>query len=216
MEALPSVQAFCVDKWRHYLQFKHFVIRTDHHNLKYLMEQKVTSALQQKRLTKLLGLDYEVQYKKRAENRVADALSRHEEQGQLLAISVSIPSWMQNVSNSYEGDPQVQDLITQLSIDLQGPSLWHYSSGILRKKGKVYIRATGELRQQLVKSFHASLVGGHSGQLGTLKRLSQLFYWSKMKQMVNDLVSSCDICQRSKYNNVAYPGLSLLCSSSLF
>lgn len=50
-----------VDKWRHYLQFKHFVIRTDHHSLKYLMEQKVTSAFQQKGLTKLLGLDYEVQ-----------------------------------------------------------------------------------------------------------------------------------------------------------
>ena len=53
-----------VDRWRHYLQFKHFVVRTDHHSLKYLLEQKVTSTLQQKGLTKLLGLDYEVQYKK--------------------------------------------------------------------------------------------------------------------------------------------------------
>lgn len=53
-----------VDRWRHYLQGGHFVIRTDHHNLKYLLEQKVTTALQQKGLTKLLGLDYEVQYKK--------------------------------------------------------------------------------------------------------------------------------------------------------
>ncbi|WMV37233.1 hypothetical protein MTR67_030618 [Solanum verrucosum] len=25
-----------VDKWRHYLQFEHFVIKTDHHNLKYV------------------------------------------------------------------------------------------------------------------------------------------------------------------------------------
>ena len=53
-----------VDRWRHYLQFKHFVVQTDHHSLKYLLEQKVTSTLQQKGLTKLLGLDYEVQYKK--------------------------------------------------------------------------------------------------------------------------------------------------------
>lgn len=54
-------------------------MRTDHYSLKYLLEQKVTSAMQQKGLTKLLGLDYEVQYKKRAENRVADALSRQQE-----------------------------------------------------------------------------------------------------------------------------------------
>lgn len=63
-----------IDKWRHYLQFKHFIVRTDHHSLKYLLEQKMTSAMQQKGLTKLLGLDYEVQYKKGA--RVANALSK--------------------------------------------------------------------------------------------------------------------------------------------
>lgn len=65
-----------LDKLRHYLQFKHFVIRSDHHSLKYLLDQKVTSVIQQKGLIKLLGLDYEIQYKKDAENRVANALSR--------------------------------------------------------------------------------------------------------------------------------------------
>lgn len=38
-----------VDKWRHYLQFKNFIVRTDHHSLKYLLEQTVTSAIQQLR-----------------------------------------------------------------------------------------------------------------------------------------------------------------------
>lgn len=82
-----------VERWRHYLQGSHFIISTDHHRLKYLLEQRVTIALQQKGLTKLLGLDYEVQYKKGTENRVTDALSRRlEEEPTLYVISTVEPT----------------------------------------------------------------------------------------------------------------------------
>ena len=37
-----------VTKWRHYLEEHHFIIRTDHQSLKYLLEQRVTTTLQQK------------------------------------------------------------------------------------------------------------------------------------------------------------------------
>jgi RNase H-like domain found in reverse transcriptase/Reverse transcriptase (RNA-dependent DNA polymerase) len=53
-----------VQKWRHYLQGQSFIIKTDHLSLKFLLEQKLTHALQHKRLCKLLGLQYEIQYKK--------------------------------------------------------------------------------------------------------------------------------------------------------
>ena len=33
-----------VEKWRPYLLERHFVIKTDHFSLKYLLEQKITSA----------------------------------------------------------------------------------------------------------------------------------------------------------------------------
>lgn len=42
------------------------------------MEQRITIAIQQRCISKLLGLDYEIQYKKGAENNVADTLSRKE------------------------------------------------------------------------------------------------------------------------------------------
>lgn len=51
-------------KWRYYLEGHHFNIKTDHRSFKYLLEQRITTPLQQKWLTKLLGLGNEIQYKK--------------------------------------------------------------------------------------------------------------------------------------------------------
>jgi len=65
-----------VEKWRPYLLDRHFVIKTDHFSLKYLIEQKITSAFQRKWLSKLMGYDYEDCYKKGKENVVVNGLSR--------------------------------------------------------------------------------------------------------------------------------------------
>jgi len=53
-----------VENWRPYLLGRHFVIKTDHFSLKYLMEQKITSSFQSKWLRKLMGYDYEICYRK--------------------------------------------------------------------------------------------------------------------------------------------------------
>ena len=44
-ELLALVTA--VTKWRHYLEGNHFIIRTDHQSLKYLLDQRITTSLQQ-------------------------------------------------------------------------------------------------------------------------------------------------------------------------
>lgn len=67
MELLALMTA--VGKWRHYLEGHHFIIKIDHRSLKYLLEQRITAPLQQMWLTKLLGLSYEIVYKRRIDNR---------------------------------------------------------------------------------------------------------------------------------------------------
>jgi hypothetical protein len=63
-----------VERWRSYLQRKEFVIKTDHKSLAFLNEQSLQSELQRKAMTRLMGLQFKILYKKGKEN--LDALSR--------------------------------------------------------------------------------------------------------------------------------------------
>jgi hypothetical protein len=63
-------------KWRPYLIGRHFKVKTDHDSLKYFLEQRLSSEEQQKWVTKILGYDFEIVYKKGKKNVVADAFSR--------------------------------------------------------------------------------------------------------------------------------------------
>ncbi|GKC10965.1 putative mitochondrial protein [Tanacetum coccineum] len=64
-----------LDRWRGYLLGNNFKIKTDHFNLKYLLDQRLTTPFQAKWLPKLLGFDYEISYKKGCDNTISDALS---------------------------------------------------------------------------------------------------------------------------------------------
>lgn len=54
-----------VEKWRHYLHRQEFVILTDHKSLSYLTEQNLHSDMQRKAMTRLMGLQFKIIYKKR-------------------------------------------------------------------------------------------------------------------------------------------------------
>jgi hypothetical protein len=61
-----------VDQWRYYLQSGEFIISTDQKSLSHLNEQRLHTSWQQKVFTKLLGLNYKIQYKTEADNKVTD------------------------------------------------------------------------------------------------------------------------------------------------
>ncbi|KAL5820462.1 hypothetical protein ACOSQ3_022344 [Xanthoceras sorbifolium] len=157
--------------------------------------------MQQKWLTKLLGYDYVIFYKKGKENVVADGLSRafqEEEVPSYLALTTTKPAWVQEVAESYYKDPKATALIPELLIGSHANQKFTLKEGILRKDGVIYVGGYGNLRQKLVEEAHSSAMGGHSGIQGTMKRLQLYFFWDSMLREVTARVLECTVCQENK------------------
>lgn len=202
-----------VDKWRHYLHLHHFIITTGHFSLKFLQEQKTTTSLPHKGLTKLMGLSYGIQYRKGVENLVADALSRKHEQAtinnqsQYLMLTQLQSKWLEEVLSSSEGDQEVVQAIATLRINPSANLDVTLQQGLPRYKGKVWVGNHGSLKQQLLSTIHHSRLGGHSGTMKTYHRVNAIFYWPSMAEDVKKTVQECETCQRCKEEQMAYPGL---------
>ncbi|KAL9420023.1 hypothetical protein AB3S75_037736 [Citrus x aurantiifolia] len=81
-----------IRKWRPYLLGKLFTVHTDQKNLKYLLEQGITTPAQARWLPKILGYDYKIEYKREPKNQAADSLSRVVE-FQFMSISGPHANW---------------------------------------------------------------------------------------------------------------------------
>lgn len=93
-----------IERWRQYLQRQEFVIKTDHKSLAYLLEQNLHSELPRKAMTRLMGMQFKLVYKKGKDSVAADALSRVGYMLALQDVSSVKPLWVQEITNSYITD----------------------------------------------------------------------------------------------------------------
>ena len=100
-------------KWRPYLMGRHLKVKTDHDSLKYFLEKILSSEEQQNWVTKMLGYDFEIMYKKGKQNVVVDALSRKDEdvEALLCAISIIQPDWINEEREEWKNEEEVWELI---------------------------------------------------------------------------------------------------------
>lgn len=101
-----------VDIWRSYVAGGHFVIKIDHKS--HLEDQVLSSDLQRKAMTKLVGPQFKFQFKKGVDNKAAATVSRVGHVFALQAISTGQPVWLQEILNSYVVDNEAQVLLQKL------------------------------------------------------------------------------------------------------
>ncbi|GKB05506.1 transposon ty3-G gag-pol polyprotein, partial [Tanacetum coccineum] len=135
------------------------------------------------------------------------ALSTYEKE--FLVVILALEKWKGYlVDNQVELASLIATTITSVLLDKIKES---YSTNLelksLRRKGKLVVGNHVELRKQNFDHFHVEPVGGHSGVQVTLKNVSTMVYWKKMRRTVKQWMKECDIYQRQKPDLSANPGL---------
>lgn len=191
--------------WRPYLLGRKFIIQTDQRSLRFLLEHRILTPEQQKWMGKLVGYDYEITYKPGTANAAADALSRRAHSPSLNVVSVQHTTVWEELRQLAKSDPYLITIGKQAEAAPGKPYAWR--NGLLCFNNRVVIPPGSSLITDLMREYHNSLIGGHSGVLRTFKRLAQMFYWPSMHKTVRDFVAACDTCQRVKYDSLSPAGL---------
>ena len=198
---------FAVQKWRHYLMGKKFIVRTDQQSLRFLFEQREVGLEYQKWVGKLMGFTFENKYKPGASNRIADALSREyvEEAALLTIVSGGGVQWEEFLPE-IQADPFIMQLQQEIEVG-NAPKGYSIAFGLIRYKGRLVIPPKSKLVALLLHEYHDTPMGGHSGDFKTYQRLAQEWYWPGMRKCVQQYVRACQVCQTSKASSLSPAGL---------
>jgi len=92
---------------------RQFKVKIYHCSLKYFLEKILLLEEMKLWVTKMLGYDIKIIYKKWKKNVVADALSRKDEDMEVFHFSISIikHDWITEASDEWKNDEEVWTLI---------------------------------------------------------------------------------------------------------
>ncbi|KAK8918267.1 hypothetical protein KSP39_PZI021328 [Platanthera zijinensis] len=154
-------------------------------------------------MAKLMGYNFQIQYKRGKENACADALSRKYEagEGELNTVVIIQSELLKAVQSSWENNAHIQRIISTKEADETKEPKYEWRQGVLHRRGKLVVGNDVELKKWLLQLFHDSAMGGHSGITATYIRLKRVYYWRGMKQEVYAYIQRCPVCQVCKASN---------------
>ena len=79
---------------------------------------------------------------------------------------------------------KVVEEIKKTNVKVLRNEEWREKDGLMLKDGKVYVPKDEELRVEVIRSHHDTLVGGHGGQWKTVELVTRNFWWSRVTMEV--------------------------------
>ncbi|XP_064463094.1 uncharacterized protein K02A2.6-like [Ornithodoros turicata] len=208
-EALACLWA--CEYWHIYLWGRPFTLCTDHKALVTLLGSQ-GSGHRPLRISRwsarLFYYNFTVQYKKGAENCVADALSRlplpAQDTSEEEVICIVSAVTKQEIQSATRSDPILQEVMQHVKND-SWPSSGSRSEDILpfyRCRAELSVMNELLLRgdrvivpMALTSRFLELAHETHPGIVRTKQRLREQYWWPGMDKRVEQLVGSCNVCQ---------------------
>ena len=137
------------------------------------MSQVVQTSEQQFYLAKLLGYDYDIQYKAGTSNIVADSLSRRDEpsSGQYLVLSIPHPEFITQLKATLMTSTEFQKQREAIRSQPEAYPEFSILDDFIIFKGAIWLDSQNPFIPSLLHDYHATPVGGHFGIKKTLHRL---------------------------------------------
>lgn len=114
---------------------------------------------------------------------------------------------MQQIFDELDADEKINNLIKDVMMGKSEKMGYSVVSGRLLYKNRLVLPRESQFIPHILKEYHDRILGGHSGILKTIKRIQQLFHWSKMKDDVKKHIAECNIFQTHKYSTLNQAGL---------
>lgn len=189
---------YSVEKLRPYIECSHFTLITDHYSLKWLYSIKDPVGRIARWAVRLQQYDFEIVHRKGKDSVVPDALSR------------AVPAIGSLDTNMESKTPDIwhQKMLRHVRSDPEKYPLWRLEKDILYKRVQSKHSELRDIewlqvvpkdrRKEVIRQNHDPPTCGHLGISKTLGRISEKYYWPKLRADVARYIRNCEICLKSK------------------
>ena len=161
----------------------------------------------QRWVCKLLGFDFEIQYKAGHLNQAANAFSRRPVEAACGSLMTSQWRDWDKLKTELDKDDFLQRIMLNLTQGTMAHFGFELRDGLLFFKGRLVVPRTFSLIPLILTEFHSTPIGGHLGETKTYQRIALELYWVGMRSDIAKFVVECDTCQRNKALSATSAGL---------
>lgn len=199
-----------IEHFRKYIEGTHFIVETDHSSLTWLYKLSNPSGRLARWAVQLSQYNFTIVHRKGSSNVVPDSLSRapipnSTEELAVLDLSTLKPDkWYENMIVRVQENPEAYPAFKVSNNILFKHCFSDIPLESNRTDWKIVVPTSN--RSEILHRYHDDETAGHLGISKTFSRISELYYWPKLRQDVRRYVLKCTICSANKSPNLPQAG----------